>query len=69
MLELKSSITKQQKCVSTGFLSRCMQYGLKNQWSRDLFKHSINADWLSLSSCTPTVSLIQRSWVLSVFHF
>jgi len=39
MLELKSSITKQQKSVFTGFLSRCMQYGLKNQWSRHLFKH------------------------------
>jgi len=38
MLELNFAVY--HKAVKmTGFLTRCMQNGLKNHWSRHLFKH------------------------------
>jgi len=52
-----SHLSQSSKSLSSQVSSvvRCMQYGLKNQWSRHLFKHRVNADWLSLSPCTPTI--------------
>ena len=52
MLELKFAIYHRAENVFTGFLSRCRQYWLKNNWANQtLF-------------CTPTVFLIQQSCVL-----
>ena len=67
MLELKFAIYHRAAC--TGFLRRCVRYWLRNHWAGICSNTESTMDVKdSPCPCTPTIFLIQWSWVIIIFH-